>query len=109
MVNCRICGKECQGIIDIADDNAIYCDNCYLALRDCPGCIHSAYCAFQQDTSIQEPPMIEQTIQQGPMVMTKTVPNPKRIELTCKKCSCWKEEGCCRQDGWCNNHERIKI
>jgi hypothetical protein len=88
------------------DENGVWhemCPRCANAPR-CSTCIHS-YCAFQQDTNCQEPPMVMRQMRQGNMIVQQQVMNPKRVEATCRQgCPCFNEDGlddgsfCRRQD-----------
>ena len=79
------------------------CPNCFNARNTCKLCIYNNGCAFKE-SPINIPPVINQTVRQGNMVMTTQVPNPARIDATCKSgCHCHSEDGCNREFGTCAN------
>jgi hypothetical protein len=111
---CGICGNP---IIEKAileqDKNGDWhkmCPQCANA-DQCKTCVHS-YCAFEQDTSCQEPPVVMRQMRQGNMVVQQQVMNPKRVEATCSQgCPCFNEDGlddgtfCGRKNGsGCNKY-----
>ena len=111
---CGICGSPMleKAIIE-QDKNGDWhkmCPQCANA-EQCQTCIHS-YCAFEQDTNCQEPPVVMRQMRQGNMVMQQQVMNPKRVEATCRQgCPCFNEDGlddgtfCGRKNGsGCNKY-----
>ena len=104
---CGICGSPMleKSILDV-DKNGDWHEMCAKCAHapHCLTCIHS-YCAFQQDTNCQEPPMVMRQMRQGNMIVQQQVMNPKRVEATCRQgCPCFNEDGlddgsfCKRQD-----------
>jgi hypothetical protein len=93
---CDMCGSAMleKAILEM-DKNGEWhqmCGKCASAPA-CQTCIHQ-YCAFQQDTNCQEPPMVMRQIRQGNMVVQQQVMNPKRVEATCRQgCPCFNEDG----------------
>ena len=80
------------------------CGNCFTAITTCKVCSYNNYCAFAQDASIKETPYTMQTIRQGNSIIQMQAKNPKRIELTCKKCKCFHNDSCLREeDSQCEN------
>lgn len=105
---CEMCGAPIIGgsILD-KDENEVWhimCKKCAAAPK-CATCVNR-YCAFENDTSCKEPPMIMVQKQQGNILIQQQVMNPKRVEATCRQgCPCFDEEGlddgsfCTRQFG----------
>ena len=95
---CDVCGQYFIPPITVYYESAdatplLICPNCAVNRGHCKTCVSGGYCDFQENHTVTEPPMIQQTARQGNMIMTKTVPNPARIELTCKKnCKCYNAE-----------------
>ena len=75
----------------------VICHNCDQHRGKCLTCECDGYCDFKENTKCALPQTIQQTVRQGNMIMSRTVPNMARIEETCKKnCKCWDtERGCC--------------
>lgn len=94
---CGICGGLIlgRGILE-PDDTGAYqeiCPQCSSA-EPCQTCIRKQQCAFTQDTTCPEPPMVMIQKRQGNMVIQTQQMNPKRVEATCRKgCPCFWEEG----------------
>lgn len=111
---CEICGRPILGsaILDQDEGGGWHeiCHNCMTA-NLCQICCNQ-YCAFEQDQSCQEPPYVMAQMRQGNAIMQTQVPNPKRVEATCRKgCPCFNEDGldngtyCIRRSGdGCRNH-----
>ena len=101
---CSLCGQYIidPGSLDADKPEVILCDNCFNLRHKCPSCVEVTDCVFETDPS-SIPKVVEQRIQQGPMLQIMQVKNPARIEVTCKtKCKCWDEEyGCMREIGTC--------
>ena len=91
---CEICGKQdlpTNLIINPAENGLHFiCGNC---TQGCHSCINGDSCAFQTDQSCPEPPFVVKTVRQGNAVMQTQVPNPRRIEATCRTCGCFNEQG----------------
>lgn len=106
---CNLCGQPIMGksIVDITDETShLMCAQCAAAGDSCRSC-RNAYCAFEQDTTCQEPPYIMQTVRQGNMTMQTQVRNLERVKATCAKaCPCFCKESldCLRQLGYCSNY-----
>ena len=98
---CDVCGQVfLPPATFVIEDNGlitIICPNCDQHRGRCPTCECGGYCDFKENTECTLPVMIQQTMRQGNMVMSRTVPNLARVEETCKKnCKCWDAElGCC--------------
>lgn len=75
----------------------VICHNCDQHRGKCPTCECGGYCDFKENKECTLPIMIQQTMRQDNMVISRTVPNLARVEETCKKnCKCWNaEQGCC--------------
>lgn len=106
---CQVCGQPFIPPVNyiIEDEKTmIVCGSCLSGLGTCRTCANGNYCDFQQNP-IQIPPMVQQTRQQGNMVVSQTVMNPARIAETCEKnCPCWDpiDKACNRQDcGTCGD------
>ena len=109
LMTCEVCGQLfVRPQAYIADENGenvvTVCGDCFAHRGHCQTCQHS-YCAFREDTTCPLPQMVQMKRQQGNMTQIATVPNPARIEATCKKgCPCYSEEGCNKQCGTCGNY-----
>lgn len=108
--NCHICGRTLpikDLIIYSGKTNLLICPVCSKTLGSCGICENGDYCAFNDDHSCTEPPLIDKIFSQGNTRMQTTIPNPKRIELTCKqKCKCYSEEfGCLRNNNCCGEYK----
>lgn len=104
---CDVCGRPFLPPIAWIQDKAgrlrSMCPNCFNARNTCQLCAHGRGCAFKE-SPINIPPIINQTVRQGNMIMTNQVPNPARIEATCKSgCKCCDDNRCNRQYGTCAN------
>ena len=75
----------------------VICHNCDQHRGKCLTCECGGYCDFKENTECTLPVMIQETVRQGNMIMSHTVPNMARIEETCKKnCKCWDiDQDCC--------------
>ena len=94
-------------IVDLGDSYEFVCPHCAAASGTCQLCSHASECSFQTDPS-PLPKFIRQTIQKQGFIMQQDVPNPERIDKTCReKCVCFNPEfGCLKQNGTCGNYER---
>lgn len=93
---CVLCGQPFLGpsIVDVTGAKPqILCSQCSSLGASCKTCYHGVYCHFDQDPICQEPKFINNTM------------NPKRVEATCKVCSCFHDNRCCRRDGLCANYK----
>ena len=111
MYQCEKCGKpfnERPFYIPEGDNWHIFCSNCGQLNNSCHFCRHRDTCSFETDPSTL-PKMVQQRIQQGPMISLQTVKNPSRIEITCKKgCLCYDPNyGCMKDFNYCNNLSHI--
>jgi hypothetical protein len=107
MNKCGKCGREVESSVWV--DEVPFCEQCYLALDTCRACQAAQTCPFEQDTTVTEPPIVQQTIRKGNAILSTTVKNPKRIELTCAaKCPCYSpENGCMKEYGWCDKYAEV--
>ena len=98
---CDSCGQPILGL-RIFDQGKILCENCSNLYHTCRTCAHGNECPFETDPSPLPKQIVQQT-RQGNMVMQQTIPNPARIDITCKtQCKCYNEEfGCCKQTLGC--------
>ena len=91
------------------NDILVLCPQCVQGRNKCVTCQHGKYCDFKENTECTLPPMIQQTLRQENMIMSRTVPNMARVEETCKKnCKCYDaERNCCSRGnfGTCANYE----
>lgn len=99
---CEICGKhlllnDCIIEVGISAPYHTLCTSCSEAIGGCRACKYADICSFRTDSSIQEPPLIVQTIQQGNTRVQTQIKNPARIKLTCEKCDCYHGEECCKE------------
>ena len=98
---CDVCGQMfLPPATFVIEDNGLIttiCHSCDAGRNKCPTCECGGYCDFQENKECTLPPTVQQTVRQGNMIMSRTVPNMARIEETCKKnCKCWnEEENCC--------------
>ena len=83
----------------------LLCVQCASERSTCSFCSHNNGCSFENDPS-PLPKVVMQTMQQGSMYMQTQVRNPERIRETCQKnCECFDtENGCLRQNNYCNKH-----
>lgn len=111
---CDICGQMFipPAIFVMEEDSdsiVVLCHNCDKGRGKCPTCKCSDYCDFKENTECTLPTMIQQTMRQGNMVISRTVPNMARVEETCKKnCKCYDPElNCCSRGnfGTCGKYE----
>lgn len=84
------------------------CRNCLPALNTCVFCLNGRDCLFETDPS-PLPKVIQQKVQNGPMITVTTVKNPSRIEITCKKgCPCYDPENdCMKQFNYCERMNHV--
>ena len=99
---CEVCGKHLTAsncIIEpgISAPYHLLCPSCSSSIGSCRVCRYANICAFQTDSSIKEPPIILQTIQQGNTRIQTQVKNPARIKLTCEKCKCYHGNECFKE------------
>jgi hypothetical protein len=106
---CSICGRPTNNLIIEIDKKKDYpiavCNQCRLNAGTCARCTEFANCLFETDPS-PLPKVVQKKIQQGNMVMTTQIQNPDRVEITCKKCPCWNEEGYCNREFICCSNYR---
>lgn len=107
---CDLCGNPFimnKGIIDMGLDHTTHfiCNQCNSGYYTCKTCGQADTCDFQT-SPIDLPKQTREKIQTGNGYVVITVPNPERIEKTCKVgCKCYSEEyGCSRQSNYCNNY-----
>lgn len=114
--SCELCGNiMIEPATLIPHGNNTYreiCSNCASA-SPCATCSKNN-CAFETDTSCQEPPYIMVRKQQGNMIIQSQQINPKRVDATCRKgCPCFYEseakEVFCRRSlqCGCDNYQMI--
>ena len=110
---CGVCGQIIAGqalrIFESADGTfKLLCDRCKNASGTCLACVKNADCDFETNPS-PIPKAVEKRFQQGPMIRVEQVPNPERIDSTCRiNCECFSEEfGCLRQNGTCGKYEGV--
>ena len=114
LIKCSRCGKI------LVSPNVIYsqspdgtwkamCNDCVSLFGTCGGCTKSYYCDFESNPS-PIPKAVEKRIQQGPQIIITQIPNPERIDMTCRKnCECFSEEfGCMRNLNTCHKYEEIE-
>ena len=108
MVNipCDYCGRPASTVVDTEDNCS--CVNCYKQFYTCAMCENASKCEFETNPS-PLPKVVQQTVRQGPMIMTTQVKNPERIREFCHICQCWNtsEQFCGREDNWCPNYIEI--
>lgn len=100
MERCDICGQPISGklIVDNSKPQIkIICEQCESQMYTCYLCerVQKGICDFESNSS-PIPPVIQKRIQRGPIQTVANIPNPDRIEITCKKgCPCYHEENWC--------------
>lgn len=99
---CELCGKHLfkeavNYTYGTQQSHHLICLTCYSSLFTCQTCLNANICSFRTDSSIQEPPLVVQTIQQGNTRVQAQIKNPARIKLTCEKCDCYHGEECCKE------------
>lgn len=114
---CDICGNHIIGTkFWVIDENETkehqICGQCgqRIAQNRCIACQKANYCAFQQDTNCQLPPMVMVEMREGNAVMQTQIKNPDRIAATCAiNCDCYNKDSkiCMREIGGCNNHRTL--
>ena len=94
-------------IVDLDDSYEFVCPLCAAASGTCRLCTHVTKCSFETDPS-PLPKYIRQSTQKQGFFIQQDVPNPDRIEITCRNgCPCFSQEfGCLKQNGTCGNYER---
>jgi hypothetical protein len=114
---CSLCGRQFMPPAtiyyeSIESEPLTLCNDCYNHRGHCKTCTAANYCDFKENTTCQLPPMVQQTMRQGNMIMTRTVPNMARVEETCKKnCKCYDAtNNCCARGnfGTCANYDMRK-
>ena len=108
---CEACGRIDLTPVLVPEGEDIFhtlCRNCFPALNTCSFCLNSRDCLFETDPS-PLPKIIQQQIQNGPMITVTTVKNPSRIEITCKNgCPCYDPENdCMRQFNYCERMDHV--
>ena len=107
MNNCAICGGAPEVPVFSGDGTFIkyLCNQCSRIPKQCGLCTYGQTCPFETDPS-PLPKVVLKTIQQGNMTAQMQIPNPSRIEVTCRtQCSCFSEsQGCLKQNGICGNY-----
>lgn len=105
---CAVCGNILLSpkttFLDVSFNPPVaYCANCQKIMGTCRSCIHGGDCLFQTDPS-DLPQFIQKQIRQGNMITVTEIPNPERVDKTCKKgCPCFDPEyGCLKQNNTCN-------
>lgn len=109
---CELCGRPLFSPFSYLYENEKIikvCGSCFSRRNTCGLCTNTQTCDFQSNP-IGLPQMVEQTIQKGNMIIQQSIPNPERIEATCKaNCACWNHEmNCCnRQFQTCGSFNPI--
>ena len=89
-ISCPICGQTKRQneffIFPIEDKNVIVCSKCAQYIGTCATCVRGNICPLANDHSA--PQVIPQTVQQGNMIMTIQIKNPKLVVKHCQKCKC---------------------
>lgn len=106
LIKCNLCGNYIVGsapIVEIDDNGNAHniCGNCAQA-TSCQICANGGQCLFET-SSDPTPKFVNVTRQQGSMTIQTQERNPQRIEVTCKKCPCYFNEICGKDQGYCNN------
>lgn len=85
-----------------------HCIECVKTLSSCSFCKKARTCAFENDPS-SLPRTIQKQIRQGNQIYITEVPNPARIDITCKNgCSCYDiEKGCLRENNYCERIDHV--
>lgn len=113
IIKCDVCGRAIVTPVTYytEEDNeaiTILCFSCTAGRNQCQTCKCGGYCDFKENKECQLPPMIQQTMRQGNMIISRTVPNMARVEETCKKnCKCYNSElNCCSRGNFstCGNY-----
>lgn len=103
--------ETCRAIIinpifTIGRDNQwhTHCENCAARLNTCDFCANIHTCAFETDPS-PIPKVVQKQERNGPMTSIRTIKNPDRIDITCRKgCLCFHSDfGCLRQFHGCDH------
>ena len=101
---CSCCGQYVDDLTNLVGErlDVALCDNCFAQRHRCVTCGQAVMCSFEQDPS-PIPKVVEQRVQQGPMIQIMQIKNPERIKITCENgCMCWNPEfGCMREMGSC--------
>lgn len=84
------------------------CGKCLKLSGTCGSCVNSQVCDFETNPSTI-PKAVQKTIQQGNMTTVTTIPNPTRIDITCRvNCQCFSEEfGCLKENGTCRKYKGV--
>jgi hypothetical protein len=99
---CDVCGAITLDPILNLDDNKYWCSQCQTQKYHCVTCNRGKECVFQTDPS-PIPKIINKEIRQGNMIAVTQIPNPERVEKTCKiNCACFDAKlGCLKQNNYC--------
>ena len=103
--HCAICGSEIpqgSGVIPHGY-NAILCNRCGAFLWKCETCAIRASCAINSYNG-DKPKIVNQTIRQGNVTMTKQVINPELVNEFCTVCKC----GNCASSENCEKYELLR-
>lgn len=104
---CDRCGAQIPKEQTIYEDGYVICVRCQSFNGTCQICANRYECKFETDLN-PLPKQIQQTIQQGNMIMQTVTINPERVKATCVNgCTCYGGEklGChMQQDGTCGNY-----
>lgn len=108
---CELCGNQIVGDKCFFEHDETWhqlCANCLLQhLYKCGSCRKNTQCAFENDSTISLPQMVQVTTRQGNMFMQTVTKNPERIKLTCENgCDCWLNGACAKETiHCCSNYE----
>ena len=109
LFTCKICGASTIKPDLVVEKGEYGKTSCYTVCQDCSSksgtcatCNRQSICSFQTDPS-PIPQVVNKEFRQGNMITVTQVPNPARIEITCKKnCTCFDAEiGCLKQFNNC--------
>ena len=105
-MECSYCGNPDAPVVN-QEGTEFYCLRCKDLFGTCAMCVNAEICPFQT-SDIDIPPIVMQTIRQGPVTMQQQIKNPDRIRETCQKlCPCFHEEfACLKENGTCGNYAR---
>ena len=104
---CNYCGNPASTVVDAAT-LCCACVRCAQYFNTCTMCIHARECDFETNPS-PLPKQVQQTTQQGPMVVQQIIKNPARIDISCRNgCPCFSEElGCLKENGICSQYTEV--
>lgn len=91
---CNICGSVISPRAAIIVEEALICEKCYSLKNTCASCSLNQDCAFENDPS-PLPKVVIQSFRQDNTIIQKQVLNPERVNLLCKNCSCFHDDGVC--------------